>query len=131
MGMLKTILSPLAGVNPEVLGDVAISLVNSGAVSKADFGALIFGGLQVGDGTNAPVAAGQTAPVAVQAALSPREALNVIYGMFTTHRRRSLAAIAAATGLSEANARSLITGNGDFRISTGRRSGKVYVQPRN
>jgi len=127
MGLLASILNPLVAnnVNPEVISDVAVSLVGNGVATKADLGALIFGGLQVGNGTNAAPAA-PAAPVA----LSPREALDVIYGAFDNYRRRTITALVRKTGLPEQAVMSLVQGNGDFRVSRGRRSGKTYISIR-
>ncbi len=130
MGLLASILSPLAanGVNPEIISDVAVSLVANGSVTKADLGAAILGGFQVASGTNAP--ATTAAPAAVTPAISPREALDRIYGAYDNHRRRSVGALMNITGLPEQAVLALVSGNADFRVSRGRRSGKTFVSVR-
>ncbi len=127
MGLLASILNPLvaANINPEVISDVAVGLVANGAVTKADLGAAILGGFQVASGTNAPAATAAPTP-----AISPREALDRIYGAYDNHRRRSIGALMNITGLPQEAVLSLVSGNGDFRVTRGRRSGKTFVSVR-
>ena len=53
-----------------------------------------------------------------------------IYGSFEKHRRRSTGALSRVTGLTPEAVVMLIDDNTDFRMSTGRNSGKTYVSRR-
>jgi hypothetical protein len=53
--------------------------------------------------------------------------LDTIYGSFGTYRRRTVSALARSTGLTNDAVLELIEGNTDFRVSTGRNSGDVFI----
>ena len=53
--------------------------------------------------------------------------LETIYGSFGTYRRRKVASLARATGLTSDAVLELLSGNTDFRVSQGRQSGDTYV----
>lgn len=98
-----------ANVNKSIVGSVAKQLPDE------ELGAMLAGGCDCPDSA--------TEPVGYELA-----ALNTIYDAFSgQYRRRSLGALAEATGLSPEDVRRLVEAAGDFRVSTGRETGKVYV----
>ncbi len=120
-------------VSDEFLGGVVTGMVTAGAVKDGELGFLIREGLRstysVSD-ADSPDADSPDTMTAMDVPLrsyTQNELLQLIYGSYTTYRRRSLFALTQITGLRSSAVLELIEGNSNLRTYTGRDSGEVYV----
>ena len=135
---LTFLVTAAPGVSNEFLGSLVDGMVTRGHLDMYDLGVLIREGLKFAE---PPSDADITpdVPTTVEGdgllgvdlprftSLGRQNLLSIIYDSYTRYRRRSLAALAVATGLLPSAVLELIDETNDFRKSVGRDSGKTYI----